>query len=124
MNIVIDTDIFIDFLRGYEPSKNWFDKLQTFEVLISVITEAELLSGKGCKDPEALRKTSLVMQIATKLIVDSAIAKKAGELQRNLDIPFSDSIIAATALLNNAKLITRNLKDYKRIKNLESEAPY
>ena len=47
MNVVIDTDIFIDFLRGVQPAKSLFEDVPKGGIAsyISVMSEAELLSG-------------------------------------------------------------------------------
>ena len=49
------------------------------------------------------------------------VAKYAGEIARDLNSPISlaDAAIAATTLLNKARLLTLNKKDFQGIKNLE-----
>ncbi|MBI2111514.1 MAG: PIN domain-containing protein, partial [Nitrosarchaeum sp.] len=48
----------------------------------------------------------------------------AGDLARKHNIEIPDAIIAATALLNEATLVTRNIKDFERVENLKLEMPY
>jgi len=55
-----------------------------------------------------------------------AAAEKAGEIDGTLikqgkKIGIVDSLIAAIALTNNEKVITRNIKDFSRVKGLEIE---
>jgi len=40
----------------------------------------------------------------------------AGDLKRKYNFLLPDAIIAATALHNNMEILTRNLKDFKKIK--------
>lgn len=47
------------------------------------------------------------------------IANKAIELRRKKNIKLADAVIAATALLNNLKLATRNIADFKAIEGIE-----
>ena len=35
-----------------------------------------------------------------------------------------DSIIAATAIINKSELLTRNVKDFEKIKGLRVRSPY
>ena len=52
MNVVIDSDIFIDSLRGVKAANSFIKKQQDLgnEIFFSAITELELVAGKDCKD--------------------------------------------------------------------------
>jgi len=52
------------------------------------------------------------------------IILKSIEIRRKYRLKLPDSIIAATAIENNLKLLTRNLKDFERIAELKSIDPY
>jgi toxin FitB len=56
--------------------------------------------------------------------VNKAIAKKAIALRQERKITLGDSVIAATALLYNHILITRNKDDFKWIHNLTLLNPF
>jgi len=124
MSFVLDSDLFIDFLRSYHPSKEWFDKLDWEQVYFSAISEGELLSGQECINDDARRKTLELLQAATKVLVTNEIAQKAGEVRRNYGIPMMDAFIAATAIVQNGILLTRNLKHYQHIHGLTVKKPY
>ena len=124
MKHVIDTDIFIDFLRGYGPSKKWFAALDWESVLFSAVTEAELLSGADCNHPVTFKKTLAILQLALKIPVTNEVARKAGEIRRIYHLSLMDSFIAATALLNNAQLFTRNSKHFENVEGLDFRKPY
>ncbi len=49
---------------------------------------------------------------------------RAFELKRRKKIKLADAVIAATALLNNLKLATRNVDDFKGIEGLEVLNPF
>ena len=56
--------------------------------------------------------------------MDDNITSKAIELKRRVKIKLADAVIAATALLNNLKLVTKNVDDFKGIEGLELENPF
>jgi hypothetical protein len=56
--------------------------------------------------------------------VEEEISNKAIELRRKAPIKLADSVIAATAVLNNLKLATRNKEDFKGIEGLEIINPF
>ena len=53
-NVVLDTDIFVDFLRGFEKARIFFEglKKEDYVVYFSAVTETELISGKECNKIE------------------------------------------------------------------------
>ena len=57
-------------------------------------------------------------------VVDEDVAEQAIELKRRSKIKLADAVIAATALVNNLKLVTRNVDDYKGVKGLEIFNPF
>lgn len=124
MKLVLDSDLFIDFLRSYPPSREWFTALDWENAYFSAITEGELLSGKECNGEEAKKKTLELLQAATKILVTNEIAQKAGEVRRTYDVPMMDAFIAATALVQDGILLTRNVKHFEKIKELKVKNPY
>ncbi len=127
MNILLDTDIIIDLLRGVEKSKDLLTKLLMEEesfVFVSVITEIELFSGKECNDINIRSNIESLLTRFNKVEVDSHLAKRSGELRRSYGIEVPDAIIAASALKVNAILYSRNKKDFNKIKELKYKSPY
>ncbi|MDP3734847.1 MAG: PIN domain-containing protein [bacterium] len=47
--------------------------------------------------------------------LDATSARKAGMLKRDYRTPFADAIVAATALIYNLPLVTRNVRHYQPI---------
>jgi predicted nucleic acid-binding protein len=64
------------------------------------------------------------MESANVYPLNEDIAEKAIELRRKMNIRLADVVIAATALLNDMKLATRNVDDFKRIEELEIINPF
>lgn len=124
--VVVDTNVIIDHLRQFLNNKNSvlieFKKDNPGKKLaISVITVQELYEGRSTRDRLKEQQLLAVLSIFTVLPYDFETAQKAGALARDLANPIelADAAIAATALLNNAKLFTLNHKHFSAIKNLQ-----
>lgn len=123
--LVVDTDVFVDYLRGWPKATEFFRKIKDTSFLFSAVTEAELLSGKECNKLEKRTSVFEVLNRGSKISVENRIAKIAGYFRRVYNIEVvSDAIIAATAFATKAKLVTRNVKDFKKIKEISVVAPY
>ena len=125
-NLILDTDIFVDLLRGFEKAEKYFKELNKDGNIVyySAITEAELISGKECKKIEKRAEIIEILAQFSKINVDNRIAVKSGDFRREYGTSFPDAVIAATAFAMKAKLITRNVEDYKRIEEITVNAPY
>ena len=125
-NVVLDTDIFVDFLRGFEKAKNFFEKIkeEADVIYFSAVTESELISGKECNKIERRAEILEILSNFTKVSVVNQIAVKAGDFTRIYKIEIPDSIIAATAFVMKADLISRNEADFKKINEITLKVPY
>lgn len=125
-NFVLDTDIFIDFLRGFEKSKKFFEELnkESSVFYFSAITETELISGKECDKIERKAEILNILANFNKVLVSNEIAVKAGDFSRVHSIETADAVIAATAFIMKADLITRDVEDYKNVKEITLKVPY
>jgi len=73
--------------------------------LVSVISQIELLGWRnlGERDEKAIRK---VLAEVTIVGLDETIVEKVIELRRSTTLRIPDAIVAATAVVSNAELIT------------------
>jgi len=125
--LLIDTNIIVDFLRGYSKAKPVFEKIEQnkIDAAFSTITEAEIFSGKRCDSLEEQQKIDALLSLMKRLPVDKKVARKAGELKRKHNIAIPDALIAATAITNNIKNIsTKNKKHFIKIKEIKIIEPY
>ena len=90
-------------------------------VYVSTITEVELFGYSGLTEEEA-EKIELVLQTLSIISLDSYLARKAGTLRRTYNLKTPDSVIAATALFTGSMLVTRNVRDFKKIPELKLHA--
>ena len=109
-DLLVDTDVLIDHLRGIRRLRVPSRKV----VMFSVITRCELLSGRGT-DEDAVHK---LLSAFAELDVDRPTAERAGRLRRHVDIRVPDALIAATALERGLSLMTNNLRHYRVVPGL------
>ena len=122
--ILLDTDIMVDILRGYEPAKEWLKSAQ--EIGIPGLVAMELLQGcKSTKEQRQLEKALSGYQLywPDENDCNSALASfSAHHLSDNIGL--LDALIAETAIGANAELATFNVKHYRVLKGLQSVQPY
>jgi predicted nucleic acid-binding protein len=80
--------------------------------------------GWNRHSPEGFEKCRQLIELANVYLVDDDTAEKAIELKRRAKIKLAGAVIAATALINNFKLVTRNVDDYKAVKELRIYNPF
>ncbi len=107
-DLLIDTDIFIDHLRGANELRPGRHRLH-----FSVITRAELLAGNSASDA-----VNLLLSPFREIPVDRAVAERAGRVRREAGTRLPDALIAATALEHGLGLVTRNRKDFENVRQL------
>jgi toxin FitB len=107
-DLLLDTDVFIDHLRGAAELKPGRHRLH-----YSVITRAELFAGNT-----ATALTSQLLASFREVPVDRDVAERAGRTVREFGLRLPDALIAATALEKGLQLSTRNIKDFEGVRGL------
>lgn len=116
-SFLIDTDILVDFFRGYGKAVI-FVNVNSSRIILSSIVIAELYAGvKGESELTVLENFVSLFRI---LPVTSEIAKTGGLYKRDYGkshgVGLADAIIAATCEAENVELKTLNIKHYPMIK--------
>jgi tRNA(fMet)-specific endonuclease VapC len=132
---ILDTDTLTLLLRGHERVTHR-TSAATGEVVITVISRIEALQGRFASVLKAedgdrllqaqqrLAENERDLEGLTILPVDVAAAAAFDGLRANKKlkkIGRADLLIAAIALANRAKLVTRNLKDFRQVPGLQVE---
>ena len=115
-----DTDVLIDFLRGYQQAVD-FINTNASQIILSTIVIAELYAEiRGKQELTILNDFVSLFDV---IPMNSEIAKIGGLYKRDFGkshgVGLADAIIAATCHSKNAQLKTLNVKHYPMIKNLE-----
>lgn len=112
-DVLVDTDVFIDHLRGARPLRTGGNRLH-----YSVITRAELFAGT-----HGVREAAALLAPLVEVPVDRTIAERAGRIRRTTGIRLPDALIAATAMSRSMMLATRNRKHFDRVPGLAMHNP-
>lgn len=112
--ILLDTDVLIDHLRGHRQLN-----LTDPALKLSVVTRAELFAGRHVNESELRRTLDVIQEIP----VDRVIAESAGCIRRTSDLPIADALIAATALEHGMSVMTRNIRHFARVPELDLCTP-
>jgi predicted nucleic acid-binding protein len=117
---LVDTDVLVDFLRGYPKAVALLHAHST-RVILSSIIAAELYAG--VRDDEELKKLDNLISLFRVVPVSIGIARMGGLYKKRYakshGVGLADAIIAATAEAENADLKTLNAKHYPMIKDLK-----
>ena len=122
---LIDTNIAIYFLDGnLTPSVIVFlQPVINQEINISVITKIELLGWNFPNSNKSEIHNEFVNQ-SNIFPLDNEIVEKTIEIRRTYKIKLPDALIAATAIVFNMTLLSRNDKDFTQIPELKYINPF
>ena len=112
-DVLLDSDVFIDHLRG--AARLVADDGTAF----SSVTRCELFAGRRA-DEDTI---NLLLAPFAELPVDRWVAESGGRLRRQHRLATPDALIAATALLHDLVLVTRNAKHFAGIEGLRVRQP-
>ncbi|TDE09659.1 type II toxin-antitoxin system VapC family toxin [Jiangella asiatica] len=111
-DVLVDTDIFIDHLRGaaaLAPGKH--------RLHYSVVTRAELFAGSSATDA-----VSRLLSPFREVLVTRDVAERAGRIRRECGVRLPDALIAATALEHGLTVATRNRGDFEKVRGVRIRA--
>ncbi len=125
MGYLLDTNVVINYLDASIPAQGMklLNSIVDDEPIISVITKMETL-GFNFKTPEEQAITETLINGCTILDINNGIVNKTIAIRKNKKMKLPDAIIAATALVYDLILITRNTSDFKSIEGLEVLDPF
>lgn len=112
----LDTNAIIYYLGNDPDAVSFFDDAfdSNAPLYISAVTEAELFRFSKLSEEEANQIENLLRSIFL-VPVDAQIARSAGLIGRTYNLKLADSIIAATAIFTTSTVVTRNVRDFKKV---------
>ncbi len=121
---LIDTNAMIDYLGSKLPASGmqFMNKVIDAVPNVSVVTKIEVL---GFNAPEQHYKTlSDFINDAIVLELTNNVVEASIEIRKKHKTKLPDAIIAATALVYDLDLISRNISDFKNIDGLKVTDPH
>lgn len=118
---LIDSNILIEFVGKLLP--------ETANVLLSTIIDTDFnisfinkieVLGHYSADEAWIN----FINQASVIVADDDIIEQTILIRKTHKIKLPDALVAATAVINNLTLLTRNIQDFKGIGNLEIENPW
>lgn len=114
--LLLDSDVLIDYLRQRPQAVAYLQALLAVPLLSAVVV-SELFSG--VRDGQERTQFEAFVRASRIVPVDEQIAIQAGLLRRQYRLShrpeLPDMLIAATALVHNATLVTLNSKHFSML---------
>ena len=123
---LIDTDVLIDHYHGVEAATEYIASALLTEgsLFISIVSVAELLAGMRSGEESG---TEALLALFSIYPANEQVARIAGhylnQFARTKRLELGDALIAATAQVLDADLISRNVKHYP-MKDITVRMPY
>lgn len=105
-----DDSLVVDFIASQLPARRSF--------IVPTIVIVEFLCYPSIGEIEQ-RKFESILGYCNIMDLTHDIALKAATVRKLHRLSLGDSVIGATALLTNSPLVTRNVKDFQKVKGLE-----
>jgi predicted nucleic acid-binding protein len=118
---LLDSNIVI---YAVQPSNDWLRvEVMSQPFAVSQATRVEVLGWHKITQ-EDQKDLEEFLTTGTLLSITDAVADKAVELRQQHRMSLGDAFIAATALVHDAELATRNMDDFKHIPGLRLFNPF
>ncbi len=119
---LLDTDVLIDAGRDVPEAVTVLQAAEARGAMaISVITEMELVVG--CRNKRELGALDQFLQRFDVMPVSAVVSERAATLMRKYRLSHGllipDALIAATALIHEVPLVSKNQRDYRFMKALD-----
>ena len=134
MTYLLDTNIISETIKRTPNPKvlDWLSSIDSSKFSLSVLTLGEIRKGiEKLQDQSRKQKIiqwlekDLAEQFYGRIInIDAEVVDKWGYITSVRNIAAIDGLIAASAIVHNHKLVTRNIKDFEGILCLEIINPW
>jgi predicted nucleic acid-binding protein len=115
---LLDSVVLIDWFCGRRGVVPYFDEILEGGATAAFSTVSEIELWQGLRPGEEAAHEAM-LSLLERVPLDGAIARRAGELRRLVGLPklsLPDAAIAASAELTGRTLLTRNSRDFARLR--------
>ena len=119
--MLLDSNILIYAVN--QPTTEIESLATSADSAVASVTQIEVYGFTGLK-PEEEAALDILFHRLTVHPLDEAVIESAIALRQKKKMGLADAIIAATALVNNVSLVTRNEEDFKRVPGLHVVNPF
>jgi len=126
MKYLWDTNTAIYYLQQQFPTsaEQFMDAIIAESTpCISAITEIELLCWKAPTERDAEVLKNFIDSILV-IELEQPIKLRTADIRKEHKIKLPDAIIAATAIVHNLILVTRNIRDFQNVNDLKYVNPW
>jgi len=118
---LVDTNVVSEARRGTPEASRWLRSVNPAIVYLSVITLGEIMRGIAMRqksDPRAAASLAAWLEVLRRdhadriLPIDDRIAIEWGRIAALRPRGEADGLIAATAIVHDFVIVTRNVKDF------------
>lgn len=123
---LVDTSIFIDYLRGNEAARTWLGGFSADELSYSVVTAAELFAGcRNNREQAAIEKElAFYLMIHISGVISQTALDWYREFHLSHGVGFLDCLIGATAYHYGFMICTLNDRHFRPLPDVKAERPY
>jgi len=107
LKLLLDTNAIIDFLKQKNDPLDLYSLILHHECFVSIIVKLELLKYPEITSNEEYAITEFFRFIPI-IPLNEAIENETIALSRSTKLKLPDAIIGATAIVNNARIVTRD----------------
>lgn len=119
MKLVFDSSVVVDHLRTKKLSTTFFEAWKSYDIVLSLITVAELYSGTSVQLPgQARSELEDILSGADVITPSLDTAKRVGNLRSHYQLSLGDAFVAALALEFDVPVVALDRKAFTRVKGL------
>ena len=113
----LDTNILIYYAAGDDIVVSFMNKNKNAIFYLPTVVAMEFLSYPLIKPETVLLFKFFLTQVRI-VSLDLNLAEQSSEIRKKYKLQLADAIIAASTIYTNSTLVTRNVKDFRKIINL------
>lgn len=121
--IFVDTDILIDYSKGYSQILDKYIKEQEngkIQLYINPVVVTEFFTDKNLENPKKQATAIEFFSVFNQIDITKKIGLLAGKILRENQTSFlGDALVAATCIIHDLYLVTGNTRHFKNIKGLK-----